>query len=216
MFKSTVRKCPETSAFIRLASVLLPIVLVLVAAQLAYPQSPPVATIIQGQLTYRGLPVANAMVQWSFLGVIGQTATSDAAGNFAFEFPLSIASQIQIVVTANLYTPTQITVLLTPGTTTQAPAIVLTRKPSGQYGGVSGVVRNTSGLIVPNAAVSILGAGDLLTTTTDATGKFQFKSVGFNSNLTLQAATANSPCIVTALVPFILAAPHVTVNVKSP
>src|ERR1039458_9181471 len=92
MFNSTVRKCSETHACIGVASGWLPIVLALVAAQLAYPQSQPIATILQGQLlTTKGVPVANATVQWSLVGAPNpsQTGVSDSAGNFAFEFPRS-------------------------------------------------------------------------------------------------------------------------------
>jgi hypothetical protein len=158
------------------------------------------------------------MVQWSFVGASGpsQTGASDSAGKFAFEMPLSIPTQVQIATTANLYTPTQTSALIQPGTTTQVPAITLTRKPSGQYGAVLGAVRNSNGLAIPNATVSILGAGDFLRTTTDGNGKFKFTSVGFNSNLTLQASTAEAPCIATTQVPFALSSTYTVVSVKAP
>src|ERR1039458_9012609 len=213
MFNSTVRKCSETHARVRVASGWLPIVLALIMAQLTYAQAPQVPSIFQGQLlttkgvpvatrsedrrvlfrsvasgwlpivlalimaqltyaqapqvpsifqgqllTTKGVPVANAMVQWSFVGASGpsQTGASDSAGKFAFEMPLSIPTQVQIATTANLYTPTQTSALIKPGTTTQVPAITLTRKPSGQYGAVLGAVRNSNGLAIPNATVSIL------------------------------------------------------------
>src|ERR1035441_8269421 len=193
MFNSTVRKCSETPACVRVASGLLPIVLALAAAQLAYPQSQPIATILQGQLlTSKGVPVAGATVQWSLVGAPSpsQTGVTDSAGNFAFEIPLSITTQVQLATIANLYTATQTTVQLPPGTTTQVQ-VKLTRRPAGQYGAVYGAVRNSAGLVIPYAAVSIVGAGGFLSTTTDANGKFKFTPVGFNSNLTLQASTAN-------------------------
>ncbi len=218
MFRSTVRKCSETRTRVRVACGWLPIVLALVAAQLAYPQAPQVPSIFQGQLlTTKGVPVANAMVQWSFVGASGpsQTGASDSAGKFAFEMPLSIPTQVQIATTANLYTPTQTSALIQPGTTTQVPAITLTRKPSGQYGAVLGTVRNANGLAI-EATVSILGAGDFLRTTTGANGKFKFTPVGFNSNLTLQASTAEAPCIATTQVPFALSSTYTVVSVKAP
>src|ERR1017187_10005289 len=110
MFNSTVRKCSETPACVRVASGLLPIVLALAATQLAYPQSQPIATILQGQLlTTKGVPVAGATVQWSFVGAPNpsQTGASDSAGNFAFEIPLATPTQVQLATNANLYTPTQ-------------------------------------------------------------------------------------------------------------
>src|ERR1035438_6816701 len=106
MFNSTVRKCSETPACGRVASGLLPIVLALAAAQLAYPQSQPIATILQGQLlTSKGVPVAGATVQWSLVGAPSpsQTGVTDSAGNFAFEIPLSITTQVQLATIANLY-----------------------------------------------------------------------------------------------------------------
>src|ERR1017187_1827190 len=218
MFNSTVRKCSETHARVRVASGWLPIVLALIMAQLTYAQAPQVPSIFQGQLlTTKGVPVANAMVQWSFVGASGpsQTGASDSAGKFAFEMPLSIPTQVQIATTANLYTPTQTSALIQPGTTTQVPAITLTRKPSGQYGAVLGTVRNANGLAI-GATVSILGAGDFLRTTTDGNGKFKFTSVGFNSNLTLQASTAEAPCIATPQVPFALSSTYTVVSVKAP
>jgi hypothetical protein len=218
MFNSTVRKCSETHACIGVASGLLPIVLALVAAQLAYPQSQPIATILQGQLlTTKRVPVANATVQWSLVGAPNpsQTGVSDSAGNFAFEFPLSTPTQVQLATNANLYTPTQTTVQLQPGTTTQVQ-VTLTRRPAGQYGAVLGAVRNANGLVIPNATVSILGAGDFLRTNTDANGKFKFTLIGFNSNLTLQASTANAPCIAATQVPFALSSTYTVVSVKAP
>jgi hypothetical protein len=71
--------------------------------------------MLQGQLlTPKGVPVANATVQWTFVGASSpsQTAVSDSAGNFAFEFPLSTPTQVQLATNANLYTPTQTTVQL--------------------------------------------------------------------------------------------------------
>src|ERR1035438_4142707 len=218
MFNSTVRKCSETPACVRVASGLLPIVLALAATQLAYPQSQPIATILQGQLlTTKGVPVAGATVQWSFVGAPNpsQTGASDSAGNFAFEISLATPTQVQLATIANLYTATQTTVQLPPGTTTQVQ-VKLTRRPAGQYGAVLGAVRNSNGLAIPNATVSILGAGDFLSTTTDANGKFKFTPVGFNSNLTLQASTANAPCIATTQVPFALSSTHTVVSVKAP
>src|ERR1039458_10128896 len=131
MFNSTVRKCSETPACVRVASGLLPIVLALAATQLAYPQSQPIATILQGQLlTTKGVPVAGATVQWSFVGAPNpsQTGASDSAGNFAFEIPLATPTQVQLATNANLYTPTQTSVQLQPGTTTQVQ-VKLTRRP---------------------------------------------------------------------------------------
>src|ERR1022692_2408831 len=218
MFNSTVRKCSETPACVRVASGLLPIVLALAAAQLAYPQSQPIATILQGQLlTSKGVPVAGATVQWSLVGPPSpsQTGASDSAGNFAFEIPLAYPTQVQLATNANLYTPTQTSVQLQPGVTSQVQ-VKLTRRPAGQYGAVLGAVRNSNGLAIPNATVSILGAGDFLSTTTDANGKFKFTPVGFNSNLTLQASTANAPCIATTQVPFALSSTHTVVSVKAP
>jgi hypothetical protein len=218
MFNSTVRKCPETHACVRVARGLLPIVLALAAAQLAYPQSQPIATILQGQLlTTKGVPVANATIEWTYVGSSSpsQTGTSDSGGNFAFEIPLAYPTQVQLATNANLYTPTQTSVQLQPGITTQVQ-VKLTRKPAGQYGAVYGAVRNANGLVIPNATVSILGAGDVLRTTTDANGKFKFTSVGFNSNLTLQASTANAPCIATTQVPFALSSTYTVVSVKAP
>src|ERR1039458_8900449 len=150
MFNSTVRKCSETPACVRVASGLLPIVLALAAAQLAYPQSQPIATILQGQLlTSKGVPVAGATVQWSLVGAPSpsQTGASDSAGNFAFEIPLAYPTQVQLATNANLYTPTQTSVQLPPGTTTQVQ-VKLTRRPAGQYGAVYGAVRNSAGLVI--------------------------------------------------------------------
>src|ERR1035441_6285544 len=62
MFNSTVRKCSATHLRVRVATGLLPTVLALCAAQLAYPQAPQVPTILQGQLlTSKGVPeIGNA------------------------------------------------------------------------------------------------------------------------------------------------------------
>jgi hypothetical protein len=163
------------------------------------------------------VPVAGATVQWSLVGAPSpsQTGASDSAGNFAFEIPLAYPTQVQLATNANLYTPTQTSVQLQPGVTSQVQ-VKLTRRPAGQYGAVLGAVRNSNGLAIPNATVSILGAGDFLSTTTDANGKFKFTPVGFNSNLTLQASTANAPCIATTQVPFALSSTHTVVSVKAP
>ena len=196
----------------------LSIVLVLVAAQVAYPQSQPIATILQGQLlTTTGVPVAGATVQWSLVGASNpsQVGASDSAGNFAFEIPLGYPTQVQLATNANLYIPTQTTIDLQPGITSQVQ-VTLTSRPAGQSGTVRGIVRNSAGLVIPNATVSLVGAGAFLTTTTDATGKFLFKPVGFNSNLTLQASTANAPCIAATQVPFALSSTSIVVGVKAP
>src|ERR1039458_7845492 len=126
MFNSTVRKCSETPACVRVASGLLPIVLALAAAQLAYPQSQPIATILQGQLlTSKGVPAARATAQWSLVGAAdpSQTGPSDSAGNFAFEIPLAYPTQVQLAANANLYTPPQTSVQLQPGVTSQQPGL---------------------------------------------------------------------------------------------
>src|ERR1017187_4723415 len=122
MFNSTVRKCSATHLRVRVATGLLPIVLALVAAQLAYPHAPQVPTILQGQLlTSKGVPVANAIVQWSFVGdsSSSKTEVTNSAGNFAFEIPLSITTQVQLATIANLYTAPHTAVQPPFSTTTQ-------------------------------------------------------------------------------------------------
>ena len=149
------------------------LVLLLTAASMLYGQSqPPVPGTLPGRLVTgkANTPVANAVVQWSIAGVppgASNTAITDANGNFAFEIPLSAATQIQLATTANLYNPAQTSVQVQPGMNPQV-TIPLVHKAAGQFGAVSGSVRSTSGQTIPNATVSILGAGDLLTTTTDS------------------------------------------------
>jgi hypothetical protein len=153
------------------------------------------------------------MVQWLTAGV-SNTGSTDSNGNFAFEIPLAAAVQVEISTIANLYDPTQTSVQLQPGVNPLL-TIPLVHKTSGQFGAVTGSVRTTSGQTIPNATVSILGAGDYLTTTTNSSGRYQFTHLGFNSNLTLQAATANSPCIVTTQVPLDMNATRVTASVQA-
>jgi hypothetical protein len=68
-------------------------------------------------------------------------------------------------------------------------------------GEVTGIIRNTAGAVIPNARVSVLGAGALLTTTTNSAGEFTLKPVGFNSNLTFFVTTPTPPCIVPTQAP---------------
>jgi hypothetical protein len=193
------------------------IVLAFGAAVAAHAQAGNVATILRGQLTTgkAATPVVNAMVQWSMVGAgpgVSTVTMTDSNGDFGFEIPIAASTEGQLSTIANLYLPTQTNVQLQPGITSQVN-IKLVRKPSGQYGTVSGVVRSTTTRLgVPNATVSILNAGDLLTTTTDASGKFQLKQVGFNSNLTLQAATASPPCIAPAQAPLSVNSAHISAN----
>lgn len=165
---------------------------------------PPLPTVLSGQLVNGSKAgVAEALVEWSVPGGIigpGNSTFTDSNGNFAFEMPLSAATEVTLSITANLYNPAQTNVQLQPGTPSHV-SIKLVRKPSGQYAAVSGTVRNTIGVVIPNATVSILGAGALLTTTTNSSGFYKLSPVGFNSSLTLQVATANAPCIVTTQLP---------------
>lgn len=154
------------------------------------------ATVLTGQLMVSTTPVVNATVTWSVQGSgtppsPANTATTDAGGVFAFEIPIAATTNVQISVNANLYNPVQINnIQLTPGgkTVLTIGNAYLVPKASSEFGAVAGTVQNISGLPIPNATVSILGAGDLFATTTDSNGNYQLANVGFNSNLTLQAA----------------------------
>ncbi len=173
-----------------------------------------------------GSPVANATVEWSIVGQgAGPANTTDANGNFAFEIPLAAPTQVEISTNANLYNPVQTYVQMQPGVNMQI-TLKLVHKPSAQIGAVAGIVRNTAGLVIPNAKVTILGAGGLLTTTTNSTGHYQLTGVGFNANLQLQASTATPPCIVPTTIPLsmtstpviapVVAAPVLTLTVNCP
>jgi hypothetical protein len=172
---------------------------------------------VQGRLVNTsGSPVANAIVQWSIVGSVqGETGSTDSGGHFAFEIPATSPGQIQVATIANLYLPTQTTVQFVPGQTTR-PRIVLTPKPSTQIGTVTGAVQDSlTRRPIPKATVAILGAGGILSTTTNAQGTFSLRSVGFNSNLTLQATTILPPCIPPTQVPFAVNQSNVTVNVQA-
>jgi hypothetical protein len=188
------------------------------AARSAYSQAGNPPATIEGQLVNtRGAGVANAIVQWSIVGPVnqGQTGTSDSGGNFAFEIPSAAPGQVQIATIANLYQPAQTSVQFAPGQIITV-RIVLTPKPSAQLGAVSGVVRNAqTRQPVANATVSILGAGAVLTRSTNASGGFHFGSVGFNSSLTLQATTTVGPCIAPTELPLSVSQSSLTVNVQA-
>jgi hypothetical protein len=174
--------------------------------------------IIQGQLVNgSGASVANAMVQWSAVGVAGgATGNSDSQGQFAFEIPIARGgAQVQISVTANSYVPAQTSVQAQAGQTTPVQ-IVLAPKPRTQFAVVSGTLKDTkSHKAIPAAKISILGAGAALSATTNAYGAFKIKGVGFNSNLTLQAETLEVPCIPTSDFPLSVSVSPVTVKLTA-
>jgi len=170
--------------------------------------------ILQGQLLDpSGAAIPNAMVQWSAVGVAGgETGNSDANGQFSFEIPLARGSvQVQVSVTANRYLPTQATVSAQSGQITPLQ-IVLNPKPPAQLAIVSGTLKDTkTHAPIPSAEISILGAGGVLATTTDVKGKFKFKGVGFNANLTIRAETLEVPCVPTTDYPLSVGAFRLTV-----
>ena len=171
---------------------LLPALLLAMAPIVCAQSQPPVPSVLTGKLVTgkANTPVPNAMVQYSIAGVpmgVSNTGTTDANGLFGFEIPLAAPTQLQLSITANLYNFLQMIVPLNPGVNPQV-TIPLVHKASGQFGSVSGGV-HASGQTIPNAKVSILGAGDYLTTATDSNGHYQLTHVGFNSNLILQVST---------------------------
>jgi len=174
--------------------------------------------IVQGQLVDgSGAIIANAMVQWAAIGVApGGTGSSDSFGNFAFEIPIvEGGAQVQISVTANLYLPAQTSVQVQAGQTTPVQ-IVMSPKPHNQLATVSGTLTDSkTHKGVPAAEITILGAGGLLSATTNATGGFKITKVGYNSNLTLQAETLEVPCIPTSDFPLSVSAPHVTAKLSA-
>ena len=191
-------------------------ILVLGLSRTIFAQSQPaVPSFLQGQLVNASsVGVANASVQWSIPGTNPIKSITDARGNFAFEIPLSASTQVEVSAIANLYNPAQTSVTLQPRKTTIVKLHMIA-KSSGQFGSVTGIVKNTLGVVIPNARVSILGAGGFLATTTDKTGKYQINNVGFNSNLMLQASTAVPPCIATTQVPLAVEATQVTANLQA-
>ena len=148
--------------------------------------------IIEGQLVDgSGAAIANAMVQWSAVGLAGGAiGNSDSQGQFAFEIPIAQGgAQVEISVTANSYVPAQASVQVQAGQTVPVQ-IVLNPKPHNQFAVLSGTLTDTkSHKGIPSAEMSIRGAGGLLSATSDAKGKFKITGVGFNSNLTLHAET---------------------------
>ena len=200
-------------------------VILTAALGLAQTAGAQMATVLKGQLMAPSstTPVVNATVTWSVQGSSAtpspaNTATTDAGGVFAFEIPLAATTDVQISVNANLYNPFQINnIQLSPGgqTALSISSPFLVPKASSEFGAVAGTVQNTRGLPIPNATVSILGAGDLFTATTDSNGNYQLANVGFNSNLTLQASTANTPCIVPTQVPLAVNTTSVTANIQA-
>jgi len=194
-------------------------VLVVVLAPIACPQSqPPVPSVLTGRLVTgkANTPVPNAMVQYSIAGVptgVSNTGTTDANGLFGFEIPLAAPAQVQLSITTNLYNFMQMTVPLNPGANPQL-TIPLVHKTSGQFGGVSGSV-HAGGQPIPNATVSIVNAGDFLTTTTNSNGQYQITKVGFSSNLILQVSTATPPCIATMQLGLDMNTTHVVLPVAA-
>jgi len=189
---------------------------VLGLARTACAQSQPaVPSVLKGRLVNaNNIGLANAIVQWSIVGSSPIWGITDASGHFAFEIPLSVPTQVEVSAIANLYNPAQASVQLQPGQITPVN-LSLTLKSSGQLGTVTGIVKNTSGAVIPNARVSILGAGGLLTTTTNKSGNYQLNNVGFNSNLILQASTASPPCIATTEILLSVEATEVTANLQA-
>jgi len=182
-------------------------------------------TWLEGRLTYPYLTaqaVPDATVSWSIAGSgttpnPANTTVTDANGYFAFEIPVAATTQLQVTINANAYNLLQFNVQIAPGApVTLFYTIMLTPKSTSEFGTVSGNVQNTSGLAIPNATVSILGAGALLTTTTDSNGNYQLSNVGFNSNLMLQASSTHSPCIAPTQVPLVVSTTAVTANVQAP
>ena len=162
--------------------------------------------------------IANAMLQWSAVGVAGSgTDSSDPQGRFAFQMPVSAGPvQVQIAATANLYLPAQVSVLAQPGQTTSTQ-IVLSLKPKTQLATVTGSLTNSiTHKPIPGAHMSILGAGGVLSAITSATGAFRFTKVGFNSNLTIEAETLETPCIATTDFPLSVSLTIVSVKLTAP
>jgi hypothetical protein len=201
----------------RLLKLFAAISFILANAVLAWGQSSPGA-VVQGQVvTSGGAAIANAMVQWSPVGVAGGgTTSSDPQGQFAFEVPISQGGvQVQISVTANLYIPAQTSVPAFAGQTTPVQ-IPMGLKPKTQLATVSGTLLDTlSHKGVPSATITILGAGGILSATTNSLGKFKIPKVGFNSNLSIQAETPEIPCIPTSTFPLSVSSTPVSVKLST-
>lgn len=197
----------------RLLAMLSPLLL---CSVFTFAQTP--GAIIQGNIVDgAGNAVQNALVQWRAVGVAGSaTGSSDAQGAFSFDIPLARGSaQVQINVTANLYVPQQVSVTAQAGLTTPVQ-IALSLKPSTQLGSVSGTLADArTHKKIPAAQISILGAGAVLETVTNANGAFRFTGVGFNSNLTIEASTLEVPCIPTTDFPLSVSASSAKVTLTA-
>jgi hypothetical protein len=174
-------------------------------------------SVVQGRLfdSTSGEPVAAAMVELS-AGDLKQAGSTDSNGAFSFLVPLgNNGGDADILVTANLYHSAHLSVRIDRG----KPTVVnvgLVPKPASEIALVHGTLTNSdNGQGIPDAIVTILGAGDALSTTTGPNGSFSIDRVGFNPNLNIQITTSTAPCIASVVRPLAVNATTVVADIAT-
>jgi Carboxypeptidase regulatory-like domain len=152
--------------------------------------------VVQGHLIddTSGKAIADAIVEWSVGGRKSETS-SDSNGAFSFSVPPGATREVVLSTTANLYRSEQRRVEIRPEETTRV-RIGLRPRPQEEIGAVRGTLKDAdTGRGIPDAVVSIRGAGGRLSTTTGPDGSFNVERVGFNSTLKIHVTTPDPPCI---------------------
>ena len=163
--------------------------------------------VVQGRLIddTSGKAIADVIVEWSVGGRKRETS-SDSNGVLSLSIPAGAGGdanksdgketgEVVLSTTANLYRGEQRRVEIGPDRTARV-RIALRSRPQEEIGVVRGTLKDEhTGRGIPDAVVSIRGAGGRLSTTTGSDGSFNVERVGFNPTLRIEVTTPDPPCV---------------------
>ncbi|HEY0638232.1 MAG TPA: S8 family serine peptidase [Pseudonocardiaceae bacterium] len=153
----------------------------------AVTQSPRGPTgILAGRVTNAGTGAGISGATVTLTGPVNRTVTTDATGNYSATLPIG---SYTATAAAYAYNSQTATVTITTGATTTRN-FALTPVPSGS---IAGVVRDTAGVAVAGATVTVLNT-PIPPATTSATGAYSFATVPHG---TYQVSAVGGPCHAT-------------------
>jgi hypothetical protein len=163
------------------------------------PSQPP--ALISGHVTDEigGKPVPGAVVEWR-RGSQQQQGTTDATGLYIFSVPAQAGSPpgsagVSVAAWSNLYEVARRDVEIRSGQTVLSD-FRLRQKDATEIGQILGRVTNTTTAQgVGGVTITIVGAGNPISTQTLADGSYLVPGVGLGQVLTIRAITEFPPCL---------------------
>jgi hypothetical protein len=164
------------------------------------PRPPPAPALISGHVTdaIGGKPLPGAVVEWR-RGSQQQQGTTDATGLYIFAVPAQAGgvpgSGVSVAAWSNLYEVARRDVEIRSGQTVLSD-FTLQQKGAAEIGQILGRVTNTTTAQgVGGVTITIVGAGNLISTHTRADGSYIVPGVGLGQVLTIRAITEFPPCL---------------------